>query len=285
MMKTALSLAPCLCFLLAVACGDSGSGGSGGDGTGNGPSSGGNGQGGSGANSQGGGPSVGGSGNGGSPPLEPCPSEVSDVPQIECDLYLQNCPNGGTCDIGEGDPSNQTYEPVAMCFAQDGLKGIGDSCTEPAECEAKLTCVGNKCSPFCCPENPDSCGGGTCSVDVHLFDSEGNDSGFLFKGCSFAPTCDLFTPGSCEAPGESCYLTGKGQTGCSQTGDLDDGAACVYLNDCLAGMACIGSAEAFCHFLCQEGSEAQPPGMGGCPAGQTCNTALTSGFEGLGFCE
>ena len=272
-MKTALSLAPCLCFVLALACGDSGSGGSGGDGTGNGPSTGGNGGNGTGAGTDGGGPSTGGSSEGGSPPLTPCPSEVSDVPQDECDLYLQTCPNGGTCDIGNGDMTGETYMPVAMCFEQDGLKGIGESCSQAAECGAKLTCVGNKCSPFCCPEHPDSCGGGTCTIDVHLQDSMGNDSGFIFKGCSFAATCELFTPDACEAADESCYLAGKGQTGCAQTGDIDDGAACVYSNDCVEGLACIGPNNAsFCHYLCQEGSEAQPAGLGGCPAGQTCSS-------------
>lgn len=280
-MKTALSLAPCLCFVLAIACGDSGSGGSGGDGSGNGPSTGGNGSGGNGAGNTGGGPTVGGNGSGGSGPTEPCPSEVSNIPQDECDFYLQDCPNGGTCDIG-GTPT----APVATCFEQDGLKGIGDTCGNPAECEAHLTCVGNKCSPFCCPRHPDSCGGGVCSIDVHLQDENGEDTIFLFKACSFAPTCDLFLPESCETPGESCYLAGKGQTGCAQTGELMDGEACFYSNDCVTGQACIGPEnEAFCHFLCEDGSEAQPPGMGGCPGGQTCNLNLTSGFDGLGFCE
>lgn len=125
-----------------------------------------------------------------------------------------------------------------------------------------------------------------CSIDVHLQDPEGNDTGFVFKGCSFAPTCDLFLPESCETAGESCYLAGKGQTGCAQTGDLMDGEACFYSNDCVTGQACIGpNNDAFCHYLCEDGSEAQPPGMGGCPNGQTCNLNLTSGFDGLGFCE
>lgn len=286
-MKTALSLAPCLCFVLVLACGDSGSGGSGGDGSGNGPSTGGNGSGGNGAASAGGGPSTGGNGSGGGAgPTEPCPSAVSDVPQRICDLYLQDCPDGGTCDIGDGDTSNDTFDPVAMCFEQDGLKGIGDSCGEPAECEAHLTCVGNRCSPFCCPRNPDSCGGGVCSIDVQLQDAEGNDTGYSFKGCSFAPTCDLFMPDSCDAPDESCYLAGEGQTGCAQTGKLAEEAACIYSNDCLEGLACIGPQnEGVCYYLCQDGSEAEPPGMGGCPVGKSCNTNLTSGFDGLGFCD
>jgi hypothetical protein len=284
-MKTALSLAPCLCFVLALACGDSGSGGSGGEGTGNGPSTGGNGGNGSGAGIQGGGPSVGGSSTGGSAPLEPCPSAVSDVPQKECDLYLQDCPNGGTCDVVNGDTTGKTYMPVSGCIEQNGLKGIGESCGASPECEAKLTCVGNRCSTFCCKENLDSCGGGTCSVEVSLQDSKGIDSGFSFQGCAFSPTCDLFTPDSCPE-NENCYLASEGVLGCYQAQDrIPDGGACAFLNDCLDSSVCLGPQdEGICYYLCLVGS-AEAPGLGGCPVGKECKTNLATGFEDIGYCD
>jgi len=283
-MKTLPVLAPCLLFAFTIACGDS-STGQGGDGAGNSPSNGGNGGNGN-TGGSGGITSAGGNGSGGTPITEPCPTPVSDVPQDECDLYLQTCPNGDTCDIGDG--PEKGFDPVAACFPQDGLKSISESCNESAECQAKLTCIGNRCSPFCCPSNPDSCGGGLCNVTVDLIGPppESLPTGKSFQGCSFSPTCDLFTPDSCPET-ENCYLSGDAQTTCYQGVEppVPNGEPCANLNDCIDSSACIGPDDnAFCYYLCLEDSVAAP-GLGGCPGGQACDLNLTSGIAGLGYCH
>ncbi len=287
-------------LLVSLGCGDSSSSSSqGGDGSGNGSNNGGNGNGGDGGGNggdntgaNGGGPATGGGGTGGI--SGQCPTVTNNLPMGECDLYLQNCPSqDDTCDIGDADPSNQIFEPIPQCFTQNGLKAIGETCNEPPDCQAGLTCVGNRCSSFCCPDDPNSCGGGTCNVDVSLQDMNGMDTGFEFKACAFSPTCELFNPDSCPT-GENCYFNGPGVSTCYTPADgegneLPEGAVCMALNDCADSTVCVGDGpggmDDLCRFMCIINSGAAP-GLGGCPVGQSCDTnALETGFPMVGFCH
>ena len=144
---------------------------------------------------------------------------------------------------------------------------------------------------FCCPDNPQSCGGfGTCNVTVDLIDQNQQPTGYTFRACSFSQSCDLFSPNTCPQ-NQNCYLTDPGVTECyqpSQTPEVGDGQPCEYLNDCADSAICIGDQggqNSVCRFLCQANSN-QPPGLGGCPGGQLCDTnALDTGFAGVGFCH
>lgn len=284
-----------LLLVTSAACGDSSSQGGGGAGAGSNNGADGQGagntggDGGAGAN-QGGDPTTGGNGGSGGI-VEGCDMDVSNVPPGDdnCNLYLQNCPNpADTCEIEDSDPMTG-FQPQTVCVNRTGLQGPGDNCNAADECQAHLTCVANACSPFCCPADPNSCLGGECAFDVDLVDKNKEPTGFWFKGCSYAASCDFFDPDTCD-PDENCYLNGTGITACippSQVPELADGVSCDNLNDCLDSSICIGptKAESVCRYHCQVGSSAQP-GLGGCPNGQTCNTeSFDTGFADIGFCD
>lgn len=286
--------------LIVAACGDDaqtgGSGGTGngsnngGEGTGNSTSDGGGGAG-SGAGGAGAGSTGGNGQGGGAGGATECTDADINMPEGECDLYLQDCPVAtDTCEIGDADPSNQTFEPTTICITKNGLKAIGESCNATEDCELQLTCVGQKCTPFCCGGDDAICQGGECNSIVNLLDQNDVPTGFSFKACSFAASCDLFTPTDCAA-GENCYLTDPGVTACynaDEGNEVPDGQPCAFLNDCEDSAICVGDENgmnAVCRYLCQVGSN-EEPGLGGCPGGQLCDTnALDTGIAGVGFCH
>ncbi|NUP14409.1 MAG: hypothetical protein HOW73_50915 [Polyangiaceae bacterium] len=278
-------------LVLLSACGDSSSGGGGSGGSSDGgDGQGANADGGNGAttNDGGNGASTSDGGNGSGGGLSECNDPGLNVPIGACDLYLQNCPVAtDTCDVGDADPKNSAFEPTTVCVTQNGLKAIGESCNSSPDCAAHLTCVGNTCTPFCCPGDATSCGSGDCSVEVQLLDQDEQPTGYTFMACSFAASCDLFTPDSCP-PDENCYLQTGPITACYTGDDLADGAPCMYLNDCQDSAICIGGEEdAVCRFLCQaDAAPGTEPGLGGCPDGQLCDTnSFDSGIAGVGFCH
>lgn len=294
----------CSFLMVLAACGDStGEGGSGaGTNTGAGTSQGGDGgsgaavtDGGSGAgisdggmtttSLNGGGPTDGGGGEGAGGPME-CPSEVSNVPEGPCDLYLQDCPSmDDTCEILDADPETSAWEPITGCITRTGLKGLGQSCNTSDECSKKLTCVGNVCTPFCCEDDANSCQGGDCNVNVNLIDENGDPTIYHFQACSFSEACDLFTPDSCPA-NQNCYLGDPGEASCYTVympPENPDLGACDSLNECADSAVCVGDPGT-CRYLCMINS-AQPPGLGGCPQGQACDTnSFNTGFAGVGLC-
>lgn len=303
-----LPLAPAACLVLLTglfACGDSGEGGSG-----NGTNTGANGgSGGAGAGQTDGGNgadggagagtldtmdimSDGGGGSGGGGP-QPCPSENTNVPVGDCDLYLQNCPSStDTCEIGDSDPENDVFDPITTCITKNGLKNIGESCNDTNDCAMHLTCVGNLCTPFCCPEDPNSCGGGTCNVNVNLVNDDGSMTGFHFQACDFGQSCDLFTPESCPT-NENCYLANPGLSSCytptlPEGQELAEGAPCEAINDCKDSSSCVQEMENgpfVCRYFCLINSN-NPPGLGGCPAGQLCDqNAFETGIANVGICH
>ncbi len=285
---------------LLAACGDST--GSGGTGAGASSSNGGNGAGagseggaGAGTNLGGGGSTsstmtTGGGGSGGGTPGM-CSVETTNITG-PCDLYLQDCPSADdTCEVTDANLDTPEIEATTICITRNGLKDIGETCNTGDDCGKHLTCVGNKCTPFCCPDDPNGCAGGTCNVNVSMQNPDGSDSGFTFTGCAFSQACDLFTPSSCP-PGENCYLGDPGMTACysptvPEGQEVGDGMPCDALNDCADSAICIqiGTDPFVCRFLCEINSS-QPPGLGGCPGGQLCDTnSFDTGFAGVGLCH
>jgi hypothetical protein len=292
-MRSRASLCVSLSFAILVACGDSGSstggsntGASGPGGGGGSPSSGG---GGSGAGTtDGGGPGSGAGGTGAAGAGGPCPSEVisGTLDMTECDLYLQDCPVAtDTCDLFV----LQDDSFATQCTTRNGLKSMGESCMEPDDCGQKLTCAGGVCTPFCCPEDPDSCGGGTCSVDINVTGPNGKTD-IVFKACAFSDACEFFNPDSCGAD-ENCYFQSPGVAQCFAPADgpgneVQDGQPCTFANDCLDSAICISidNGPDACRYFCI-GNSTDPPGLGGCPDGQLCNTnSFDSGFANVGIC-
>lgn len=268
--------------LAAVACGDSGSStGTGGSGTGTG----------GGATTTTG---TGGStttttttttttGTGGGPLS--CTSMVTNIPSGECDLFQQDCPNSNqTCTfVQDGSGGGGGGGTTTACQTANGLVTLGLPCASDGECAAGLFCIGDpgKCTPACCPDNDQPCGPGQCNLTVNV--NGGTD---FFMACTFSDMCTLFDPNSCVM-GEDCHLGDPGAAFCSQPSgaNLMEGEACVYVNDCGDMQNCIGNMTDgfFCRYLCEIGSSAAP-GLGGCPAGQTCDGSFDTGFTDVGAC-
>lgn len=221
-------------------------------------------------------------------PLE-CSDEVTNITG-NCDLFLQDCPPGETCQVF-AHPDDPTLA-FADCAA-DGLVGLGQPCM-PGECQHGMICI-QTCTFACCPADAEvgantPCGDlGTCTLNI---DFQGTTSHMMV--CAYDEVCSLFQPDSCPA-GKDCHYGGPGFTSCSvpSPGDFMDGEVCEGNgNDCPDSAICIDSDpddmvdENICRYFCQTGS-AQPAGLGGCPAGQSCNAKIYDfGFmdDTLGFC-
>lgn len=93
--------------------------------------------------------------------------------------------------------------------------------------------------------------------------------------CSYAPACELLTPGSCAA-GTNCYIQGEGISRCvAPTGvNGTNGKSCGAINDCAADHVCIDDPSV-CRQLCKVASPS-------CPSGTTCKGL--KGFTEVGVC-
>ncbi len=209
-----------------------------------------------------------------------CPEPVTNITG-ECDLYTQDCPAGQSCAIF-GDP-NDPMNSISQCD-NAGLVGLGLPCS-PGECQEDMICVGT-CTYACCPTTHEPCGIGMCNLEV-TFTGTMN----TVMACTYNEVCTIFDPTSCP-DGKDCHLQMTALATCSVPSPTNymDGDPCDnFANDCQDSMICIEEvpmdAMFTCRYLCQLGSSAMP-GFGGCPGGQTCDTAVYDfGFDGMGFCH
>lgn len=217
------------------------------------------------------------SGSGGGGPVQ-CTDVYSDVPVGDCDLLQQNCQAGFACRPAQAGGSYTT-----TCVASSGLKGQATACADIDECEAGLFCVFGKCTPVCCTSDPNACGGGTCNVDVTI-------GSYFMRVCAFPQSCQLFMPNACP-PGEECHLadTMQGLAVCiapSGPNQVNEGEMCAYLNDCHETQMCITeNMMGVCRYNCDLTNwQTLQPGLGGCPAGRTCQNV---GFmpPNVGICR
>ncbi|MBL9026428.1 MAG: hypothetical protein JNL21_29800 [Myxococcales bacterium] len=222
------------------------------------------------------------------------PIECSDMVTTitgECDLLQQDCGPGETCLVAQdpNDPANS----VSAC-APAGLVGLGQPC-EPGDCQEGMLCVGT-CTYVCCPEGAtmganEPCGLGQCSLNVSF---KGTDDSVYV--CTYDEVCNFFDPNTCPT-GKDCHFAGNGLANCSvpSPGDYMDGEMCEgFANDCPDSAICIdadgpmmGDDTLYCRYFCDPNLSGQPAGLGGCPAGQTCDTSVYDfGFPAdLGFCH
>jgi len=218
------------------------------------------------------------------------------------DCAVNPCNNDGTCDAGEttancpndcpgGDQCVATTDliqqngcPGQSCTLTDAAGTIGcgptgtnadyADCGNGAGCLAGAICasgdggVTNTCMPFCDTANPTCPGGGLCLFQIA---TSGGNVGL----CGEGDTCDPFAMTGCTG-GEACYYASGGSTICATAGTVDVGGACQYLDDCMAGMACVGSPGA-CAELCD--------------AAFTCTTGTCQGigtipnWPDIGYCQ
>lgn len=204
----------------------------------------------------------------------PCSNTASTV-QGDCDLLQQDCPDGGHCTWAQ-----QGGDFTTVCEPRAGLKNLGAECGIDAECEAGLFCVFSVCTPVCCPATDEPCNGGNCNLNLTL---DADDSVRL---CTYSKQCTPLTADACpedtgchfEEPQVATCVPGSGE-------DVGEGEDCVALNDCANMQQCSQLEGGVCRYICLLEENSQPPGFGGCLAGQTCVTSPEIGFAGLGICS
>jgi hypothetical protein len=210
-----------------------------------------------------------------------CFSPATTVPKGECDMLRQDCGPGQTCR-----PATINGSWTTQCSSFTGLRGKGQACESNTECLAGLFCT-DVCTPVCCRESNEPCGGGICNVE------------FTFSGamranmCAFSKQCDLLHPDACPE-GYDCHMQDptQGLATCIQPsgGVVGELQPCTYINDCASMQECFSSGSgAKCHWYCKLGTTGGTPGLGGCPAGETClsvvdGTAVDFGVPGIGLC-
>jgi hypothetical protein len=214
-----------------------------------------------------------------------CLGIYSTVPKGSCDQLAQDCPPGQTCRANDDSAPTET-----TCVAITGLKGKGENCKVSEECQAGLICV-NQCTSPCCRSTNEPCGGGECNLQLSY-----NNGDYTFV-CAFNHTCKLLQPNACPT-GYGCHIDDgpQGLATCTiPTAKMaNDQGSCMYLNDCPDMEDCRDLAEGEgqrCRYYCYEDMSRGEglPGLGACPAGQSCVTsingsAINLGFPGVGLC-
>jgi hypothetical protein len=164
-----------------------------------------------------------------------------------------------------------------------------EDCYSDYDCDAKLTCVGNvdktpgKCIAYCCPKTNEPCNGGVCNLQIDL-------GGATLYACSYGMSCELLTANACPS-GYGCHVeaaAGKGVSVClaPSGANVPNLGMCSYINDCGDMQQCDFNGTGTCLYYCAlTGPKAsQPPGLGGCPNGQTCKSDSNVSIANIGLC-
>jgi hypothetical protein len=223
------------------------------------------------------------SGGGGGSGLA-CNEMYTDIPMGNCDLLQQDCSGTDWCNVVDDGAGSVTSACVPDA---GGLKDVGSACGQTSECRGGLLCVDSVCTPFCCPETHEPCGGGVC--DVHL---SFNNTVFAMV-CSYPQSCNLFA-GDCPM-GEDCHVasSAQGTTVCDTPSAMvaGEGEECEFRNDCGESMLCwqedpaSTAGKGLCRHFCDVANAGSlQPGVGGCEANRTCTDLMQSTFPGIGLC-
>lgn len=203
-------------------------------------------------------------------------------PEVDpaCNLLTQEgCPNPGeACE-----PKSVGGVYKAQCVVSDGLKGVKEPCVTSNECQGGLYCVFGLCSPVCCQATNEPCEGGSCNF-LYSGDSAQYGPGKAIRLCSFLVQCEMLTADACEG-GTECHVQDSSLALCvpPSGNDIPEGGVCQYLNDCGDMQDCWNNAVCRYHCWVSDGGAGEP-GLGGCPAGQTCVEA-DYGIPDLGICQ
>lgn len=195
-------------------------------------------------------------------PFDPCANDdpladsccdIECEPDIDCDIYAQDCPDGEKCVAWVKGVWSGTH-----CAAVDpNPKAVGEPCTVQKrgikldDCEegaicwnvpvdsmigvCVAQCTGTADAPMCPPG--DACVG---------------TSNLSLKLC--LPSCDPLQQ-DCPSMGEACYPA-NGTFVCATDASGDGGAQgdpCAFINVCDAGLACVNllGCDACCSAFCQ----------------------------------
>ena len=145
------------------------------------------------------------------------------------------CSGGTVCVLGLSAP---------MCGA-GGTGGDNDPC-DPlgADCREGYFCtpISRVCRRFCCPEDPTGCPTGQqCITRLE---------GTGVSICTPSARCSPVEQTGCSIAGLACYFyRDDGTTVCAQEGMGTIGSACMSVNGCRSGLACV-NARVGCRRLC-----------------------------------
>lgn len=166
-------------------------------------------------------------------------------------LEASSCGAGMACVISG---SSATMWETVCIMAGAGTQGSACDPTMQGQCAEGFQCNDNVCQELCC-DTSDCNPGDFCGLVA------GADLGF----CSTPDDCDLLAQTGCGM-GQGCYPSSGGLS-CLGAGDLAEGAACMFTNDCLPGFGCLGptGGAAACRAWCD--MAAMPTT---CPMGFAC---------------
>ncbi len=177
-------------------------------------------------------------------------------------------PTTGDCDLT--DPTScgagMACVPIGMSTTSwmtqcimAGVGGQGATCdpSMQGQCQEGFVCSSSRniCQKICC-----------ATSDCDTGDFCGNVGGLNAGFCATPVDCDPIAQTGCEdSPGTGCYPA-DGGLDCVGAGTLGEGEVCVFANDCMPGMGCLGpmGGPSNCRQWCDM-TAADP-----CPAGFTC---------------
>jgi hypothetical protein len=169
-----------------------------------------------------------------------------DVPQTECDIFAENCPQGQKCmpfaNDGENSWNDLMCVPIAanprqpgdVCNVKEsGVSGF-DDCDIHSMCfnvdpdtlqgTCVAMCTGSEQNPMCPP-------GSSCTI--------ANDGVLVL--C--LPTCDPLDPGTCAADQVCVFVNDDFLCVFDASGNegqmFDE---CEFVNDCDSGLACVDAS-------------------------------------------
>ncbi len=210
-----------------------------------------------------------------------CPPDTATDLSGECDVTLQNCPDGLTC--GPREKTGGGYETACIEVGK-GAVPLAGACMSHSECAPGLRCTLRKCTRPCCTDKAgEICGSaGQCDLNI-TYD---NGANFL-QVCTFSPKC---TPWANDCPTDGpetdCHIDPAGGFSCGfpnydPMAGSTVGKPCTFLNDCGDSQHCVYNSNQMgtCRWLCKAsdtdgapaaGTVGGSPGDGGCPSGETC---------------
>jgi hypothetical protein len=204
------------------------------------------------------------------------PDELASVcPPGPCDLVAQDCTHpDDACYFAE--PAGGG-EAAPMCLGQ-GAGEEGDPCMLPNDCVTGLLCIGptgemGTCRGVCCLNADDGCSPGLECL-IPIAGPGPSDTGV--GACAVPDECDLLMQNCAGAA--DCYPSVKeGVAVCVAGGQLVEGDACEFANDCAGGLIC---TEGECTRICDRSES----GESGCDEDQVCVELL--GFPStVGVCD